>query len=73
MLYTKAHAYFGTKSDREMQQKLLALLESKKWNVSRVANHMGVSPVTVWRIIREYPALTKARIAARIAALQKVS
>lgn len=66
MLYTKVHEYFETKSEKEMQQRLLALLESKKWNISRAAKQLGVSDQTLWRILRDRPNLARARLKARL-------
>lgn len=72
MLFTKAHEYFKDKrsnrmpTESEMQQKLLALLESKQWDVSRAAKQMGISNITLWRIIRDRPNLARARLKARL-------
>jgi transcriptional regulator of acetoin/glycerol metabolism len=65
MLRTRIHEYYDTYSDRVMQEKLLALLETKKWDIDRTAKQLGVSADTVWRAIRSSPALTRARIKAR--------
>jgi transcriptional regulator of acetoin/glycerol metabolism len=73
MLFTKVHEYFETREDRVMCSKLLALLTRNDWNVTQTAIELGVSRITLSRIIRERPVLAKARVAARIKQLKKVS
>lgn len=70
MLFTKVHEYFADKNgvmptETEMQRKLLALLESKKWDVRRAASHLGISRVSLYRIIRDRPNLARALIKGR--------
>jgi transcriptional regulator of acetoin/glycerol metabolism len=66
MLRTRIHEYFDTHDEREMQRKLLALLESKKWDISRTAKQLGVSDHTLWRVLRQRPNLARARLQARL-------
>ncbi len=76
-LRTRVHEYFDTFDEKEMQRKLLALLASKRWNISRTAKQLGIAPITLWRIMRDRPNLTRARNKARaeqaLAALKRVS
>lgn len=62
---TRVHEYFETRDERVMQQKLLALLETKRWDISRTAKQLGISEITLWRIIRDRPNLARARTRAR--------
>lgn len=71
MLFTKVHEYFrDRRSDKmpteaEMQQKLLALLESKNWDVRRAAKQLGMTRESLYRIIRERPNVARAMVRAR--------